>query len=35
MAVWVAHDPEQLRRVAARGYRMADGGVWGEVASWA
>ena len=35
MAVWVAHDPEQLRRVAARGYRMAAGGVWGEVASWA
>jgi ABC-type iron transport system FetAB ATPase subunit len=29
-AVWVAHDPDQLRRVATRGYRMAAGGVWQE-----
>lgn len=35
VAVWVAHDPEQLRRVATRGYRMAAGGVWREeVSSW-
>ena len=31
MAVWVAHDPEQLRRISARGYRMAAQGVWSEV----
>ena len=35
MAVWVAHDPEQLRRVAARGFLMAARGVWKEAASWA
>ena len=35
MAVWVAHDPEQLQRVAARGYRMAARGAWREVSSWA
>lgn len=35
MAVWVAHDPEQLRRVATRGYRMAAQGVWKEAVSWA
>jgi len=34
MTVWVAHDPEQLQRVATRGYRMAAGGVWKEAASW-
>lgn len=35
MAVWVAHDPEQLRRVAARGFRMAAQGAWKEAESWA
>jgi ABC-type iron transport system FetAB ATPase subunit len=34
MALWVAHDPEQLTRVASRGYRMAAGGVWREVDTW-
>ena len=34
MALWVAHDPEQLKRVAPRGYRMAAGGVWREVDTW-
>jgi len=34
MALWVAHDPEQLARVAPRGYRMAAGGVWREVDAW-
>lgn len=31
MAVWVAHDPEQLRRISTRGYRMAAQGFWTEV----
>lgn len=35
MAVWVAHAPEQLQRVAVRGFRMAAQGVWKEVTSWA
>lgn len=35
MAVWVAHDHEQLRRVASRSFRMAPNGGWQEVASWA
>ncbi len=34
MALWVAHDPEQLARVAPRGYRMAVRGVWEEVRTW-
>jgi len=34
MALWVTHDPEQLTRVASRGYRMAAGGVWKEVDTW-
>jgi ABC-type iron transport system FetAB ATPase subunit len=34
MALWVTHDPEQLTRVAPRGYRMAAGGVWKEVDTW-
>jgi ABC-type iron transport system FetAB ATPase subunit len=34
MAVWVAHNPEQLQRITWRGYRMAARGVWTEVASW-
>ena len=33
MAVWVAHDPEQLQRISTRGYRMAARGVWTEVTS--
>lgn len=35
MAVWVAHNPEQLGRVATRGYRMSEQGAWKEAASWA
>jgi ABC-type iron transport system FetAB ATPase subunit len=34
MAVWVAHDPEQLQRVATQNYRMGAQGVWEEVAPW-
>ena len=34
MALWVAHDPEQLARVATRGYRMATGGAWQEAEAW-
>lgn len=34
MALWVAHDPEQLARVTTRGYRMAAGGVWKEAEAW-
>jgi len=34
MALWVAHDPAQLTRVASRGYRMAAGGVLSEVDTW-
>jgi ABC-type iron transport system FetAB ATPase subunit len=35
MAVWVAHNPEQLGRVATRGYSMSEQGAWKEAASWA
>jgi len=34
MAVWVAHDHAQLRRVTSRGLRMAPQGACEEVASW-
>lgn len=35
MAVWVAHDLDQLKRMAPRGYRITAQGEWKEVASWA